>query len=37
VLDEAMTWLQLLGSAAIFAGLWIARPRRKRPVLTESP
>lgn len=31
VLGEGMTYLQLLGSAAILAGIWIARPRRKRP------
>jgi drug/metabolite transporter (DMT)-like permease len=30
VLDEAMTSMQLIGSAAIFAGIWIARPRRRR-------
>ncbi|MEJ8573820.1 DMT family transporter [Microbaculum marinum] len=31
VLGEDMTWLQLVGSAAIFAGIWIARPRRPGP------
>ncbi|TCT13297.1 threonine/homoserine efflux transporter RhtA [Tepidamorphus gemmatus] len=30
VLSEHLTWLQALGSAAIFAGIWIARPRRPR-------
>lgn len=30
VLDEAMTWLQLLGSTAILAGIWVARPRTPR-------
>ena len=30
VLAESMTWLQLLGSGAIFAGIWIARPRRSK-------
>jgi len=29
LLGESMTWLQLLGSAAIFSGVWIARPRRQ--------
>lgn len=30
ILGEHLTWLQLLGSAAIFGGIWIARPRRPR-------
>jgi drug/metabolite transporter (DMT)-like permease len=34
VLDEGMTGLQLLGSAAIFGGIWIARPRRSRAKVT---
>jgi len=29
-LGEGMTWLQLLGSAAILTGIWIARPRKAR-------
>ncbi len=30
VLDEGLTWLQFAGIAAIFAGLWIARPKNKK-------
>lgn len=28
ILGEGMTWLQFVGIAAIFAGIWVARPRR---------
>lgn len=28
ILSEGLTWLQFAGIAAIFAGIWIARPRR---------
>jgi drug/metabolite transporter (DMT)-like permease len=29
ILREDMTWLQFVGIAAIFVGIWIARPRRR--------
>lgn len=32
VLGEDLTLLQLLGSLSIFAGIWIARPRRRRRI-----
>lgn len=32
ILDERLTLLQLCGSLSIFAGIWIARPRRRRRV-----
>ncbi len=30
VLGEGLTWLQMAGSLAILAGIWVARPRRQR-------
>jgi len=30
-LDEALSGLQLLGGAAILAGIWVARPKNAKP------
>ena len=38
-LDEALSGLQLLGGAAILAGIWVARPKNAKPssdVITET-
>ena len=32
VLDEPVSWLQAAGGVIIIIGIWIARPRQKRPV-----